>query len=141
MMNLKSLLLVFSSIYSLSIFSQDAEDIVGLWETSEKRSHIEIYKKGDEYYGKVAWLKEPNDTETDKPVTDDNGDPILNMEILKGFVYDDGEWEDGTAYDPESGKTYYATMELNEDGQLELRGSVDPMGWLGRTEVWTRLDN
>jgi len=117
--------------------AQDADDIVGVWETAEQDSHIEIYKKGNEYFGKITWLKEPNDPETGEPVTDDNGEKILNMEILSEFVFDDDEWEDGTLYDPESGKTYYCSMEFNDKGHLEIRGSVDPMGWLGRTTVWT----
>lgn len=133
-------LLIIALGYHAAIFAQDADDIIGLWETSKKGSHIEIYKKGDEYFGKVAWLKEPNDPETGKPKTDDNGDLILNMEILKEFSFDDDEWEDGTIYDPESGKTYYCSMEFDDDGKLKIRGSVDPMGWLGRTEIWTRVD-
>lgn len=130
--------LVFLSFWSLTL-AQDADDIVGLWETSEKDSHIEIYKNGNEYFGKIVMLKEPNDPETGEPITDDKGEKILNMEILKEFVFDGGEWEDGTIYDPESGKTYYCSMELNDKGELEIRGSVDPMGWLGRTTVWTRV--
>jgi len=129
------LLLIFSACHA-----QESDDILGLWETSEKRSHIKIYKKGSEYFGKVAWLKEPIDPETGEPRTDDNGERILNMEILKKFVFDGDEWEDGTIYDPESGKTYYCSMEFNDKGQLKLRGSVDPIGWLGRTEVWTRVN-
>lgn len=127
--------------FNITCFAQDPDDIIGLWETAEKRSHIEIYKKGDKYFGKVAWLKEPDDPDTDKPITDDNGDRVLNMEILKDFEFDEDEWEDGTVYDPESGKTYYCSIELIGDDQLEIRGSVDPMGILGRTQIWTRVGN
>jgi len=140
MMNFRSFLTIAMLLIFGGGYAQESDDILGFWETSEKRSHIKIYKKGSEYFGKVAWLREPNDPETGEPKTDENGKGILNMEILKEFVFDDDEWEDGTIYDPESGKTYYCSMEFNDKGQLKIRGSVDPMGWLGRTEVWTRVD-
>jgi len=139
-MNLQQVFSVIFSLFSLSIIAQQADDITGLWKTSEKKSHIEIYRKGKQYFGKISWLKEPNDQESGKPVTGKNGDPILNMEILEGFVFDEDEWEDGTVYDPESGKTYYCSMEITEDGRLKIRGSLDPMGWVGRTDIWTRVE-
>ena len=135
----KFLLLSFIIFVGSALSAQSPDDILGLWLTSKKTSHIQIFKKGEKFFGKVVWLKEPNDPETGEPKLDDNGAPIFNMEILKDFIFDDDEWEDGTIYDPESGKTYYCSMEFDKDGTLKIRGSVDPMGWLGRTEIWTRV--
>lgn len=128
----------FYFIASWSACAQNADLVLGHWLTSEGDSHIEVYKKGNAYYGKIAWLKDPNDDQG-KPITDDNGDPILDMEIMRGFRYEDGEYVDGKVYDPQSGKTYYGSMELDGKSVLKLRGSLDKSGWLGRTETWTRV--
>jgi uncharacterized protein (DUF2147 family) len=48
-----------------------------------------------------------------------------------------GVWEDGTLYDPETGKTYSGTITLQPDGMLRLRGYIGtPL--LGRNTIWTR---
>ncbi|MCA1764324.1 MAG: DUF2147 domain-containing protein [Flavobacteriales bacterium] len=117
----KTTLFFLTFVFALfsGVQAQDKNEIVDSWLTGEERSHIEIFKKGDKFYGKIAWIKEPNDPETGKPKTADNGD--------------------GTIYDPEAGKTYYCSIEMDGDDKIKIRGSVDPMGWLGRTEVWTRV--
>src|SRR6056297_4060846 len=124
-------------LFPALVKSQQADDILGSWLTGEGRSHITIYEEGGKYFGKITWIKEPNDPDTKRPKTAKNGQPLMNLEILEDFVFEDGEWVDGTIYDPEAGKTYYCSMELDGEDKLKIRGSVDPMGWLGRTEVWT----
>lgn len=115
-------------------------DIIGVWMPSEGTSYIRIFKeKGKErYHGKVVWLKEPND-EKGQPKTDPEGKAILNMLNLRNFVFEDGEWVDGTIYDPKGGSTYYCTIEMKNNDKLEVRGSVDPFGLVGRTDTWVRM--
>ncbi|NBU04628.1 MAG: DUF2147 domain-containing protein, partial [Bacteroidetes bacterium] len=96
------------------------------------------------FYGKIVWLKEP--LKNGKPKVDDlnpnpakRSVPLMNLQILKDFVYDadDKEWEDGTIYDPKNGKTYSCYMTL--DGtKLNVRGYVG-VSMIGRTSVWTRV--
>ncbi len=61
----------------------------------------------------------------------------MGLVNLEGFKFDDGEWEDGTIYDPKSGKTYSATMELDGKNLLKIRGYVG-ISLFGRTTEWTR---
>jgi uncharacterized protein (DUF2147 family) len=120
--------------------AQSKDEILGKWLTMEGKSHIEIYKPAgkDGYFGKIVWLKEPLD-ENGQPKKDTNGNQVLNMVNLKNFKFESGEWVDGTIYDPESGKTYHCTMELENNDVLKVRGSVDSWGWIGRTDTWTRV--
>jgi uncharacterized protein (DUF2147 family) len=60
---------------------------------------------------------------------------------LKNFVFEDGEWVDGTIYDPKTGNTYYSTIEMVNENKLEVRGSLDPFGLIGRTDTWVRMKN
>jgi uncharacterized protein (DUF2147 family) len=123
--------------FSHSLFAQKADDVVGVWLVAKEDAKIEIMKRGDQYFGKIVWLKDSLDARG-RPLTDLNGKEMMQMEIMKNFEFDDGEWVDGTVYDAEEGKTYYGTLEMPDDNTLELRGSLDRFGLLGRTEEWTR---
>ncbi len=128
---------------SLVGFSQSADAIVGKWLNKDKDAHIQIYKKGNNYYGKLVWLKNPTadgkaKTDTKNPDANLKSRPILGLEILNDFNYDDGVWEDGSIYDPKSGKTYSCKLTLNGNDKLNVRGYIG-ISLIGRTEVWTRV--
>jgi len=120
-----------------------ADDIVGVWLTGGKEpAKIQIYKSGPKYYGKIAWLKNP--TENGKPKVDSKNpdkskqsQPVMGLTILKDFSFDTDEWNDGTIYDPESGKTYSCHMTLKDKNTLKVRGYIG-ISLLGRTEIWTK---
>lgn len=147
MKNLALTLFLVCSFIFTSIAQNEADKIIGTWMTGEKKGKITIYKKGNKYYGKLSWLKDPNDKNGNPLKDKENPDeslrdrPILGLEILSGFEYDDDlEWEDGEIYDPESGNVYNCEMELSEDGNtLYVRGYIG-YSWmgLGRTQEWTR---
>lgn len=124
----------------------NAEKLVGVWQPSDGRSYIKIDKIGNKFYGRIVWLKEPNDEDGKARVDENNPDeslretPLKGYRILKDFVYneEDGIWEDGTIYDPKNGVTYNCKIELIEENKIEVRGFVGTAVF-GRTDVWTRL--
>lgn len=125
----------------------DGDKLVGIWEPSNGRSRIKIDKIGNKYYGRVVWLKEPNDPETGEPRTDiKNPDPELRStplrgyRMLKDFVWneEEQEWADGTIYDPNNGSTYDCVIEMEDENTLNLRGYIGVQTF-GRTDVWKRL--
>lgn len=128
-------------LFSLNGFAQSSEEILGSWMSEDGKGIIEIYKhpESSKYFGKIIWLKEPFDA-YGNTIKDVNGKAVLNMINLKDFVYSDGQWTDGTVYDPESGKTYYSKLTLENKNKLKVRGSIDPMGWIGKTTYWQRYD-
>lgn len=129
------------SLFCLATVTATAQNqIVGKWLSADKKGVTEIYKKNGKFYGKIVWLKEPN--ENGKPVTDKENPeaslrskPIMGLLILKDFYYEDGEWTGGTIYDPNNGKTYDCTMWLTDNNHLQVRGY---WGIFYRTESWTR---
>ena len=131
-------------LFSVPGFAQTRDDVVGKWFSSSGGAQIQIYKKGDKYFGKIVWLRKPND-ENGNPKTDiRNPDPSLRsrpavgLEILRNFTYaGNGEWEDGTVYDPKSGRTYSCKMSMSDPDKLDIRGYIG-FSMLGRTESWTR---
>ena len=120
-----------------------ANAILGEWLTGEKTSKILIYKDGDEYLGKISWLKEPE--RDGKPRVDEKNpeerlrtQPLMGLVILRGFTFDgEDTWTGGKIYDPKSGNDYSAKMTLADPKTLNLRGYI-LIPLLGRTETWTR---
>lgn len=138
---------LFIALFAVSsAIAQDADQLVGVWEPSHGKARVKIEKIGEKYYGKIVWLKEPNDETTGEPKTDKNNpDPALRenklrgYRILKDFTYKgDGEYADGTIYDPENGNTYSCTIKMTDENTLDIRGYIGVSAF-GRTDVWKRL--
>lgn len=117
---------------------------LGRWLSEAKRGVVEIYPCGDRLCGKLVWLIEP--IRRGAPAVDDhNPDPALRQRPTCGLTIlgdfrqvDPQRWADGWIYDPDSGKTYHATMAI-EGETLRLRGYVG-IPLFGETQSWTRPD-
>ncbi|MDB5241263.1 MAG: peptide protein [Spirosoma sp.] len=139
------LLLLFVALVSFAP-KDNSDAVVGTWLNGTKKGHIQIYKQGGTYFGKLVYLTEPNDPATGKPKTDfRNTDaakrarPLLNMVLMYNFKYDEGNvWSDGKIYNPEDGKEYNCKMTLVNPNTLEVRGYVG-ISLLGKTQTWTRI--
>lgn len=125
-------------------FATGPDDILGNWVSSNGKGHIQVYKEGKSYFGKIIWLQEPNN-EKGQPKLDANNPnpaqknkPILGSLILRNFQFNDSEWNNGKIYDPMNGKEYKCIIKLKEPNTLNVRGYIG-FSMLGRTEVWTRL--
>ncbi|HZD32231.1 MAG TPA: DUF2147 domain-containing protein [Candidatus Angelobacter sp.] len=146
-----SLLLLILLIAATGCWAASADDILGTWFDQALDSKIEVSKCGNNYCGKIVWLKEPvypaGSTEgtpgtpkvdTKNPDASRHKTPMLGMQIIEGFQSaGDNQWKNGKIYDPDSGKTYSAKATLVAHGQLDLRGFIG-ISLLGRTEKWTR---
>jgi uncharacterized protein (DUF2147 family) len=138
----KTGILMLLLVASLGVFAQSGDAIIGKWLNPSGEDQIWIYKVGDKYFGKLGWIKIPN--EDGHPKMDKNNPdpalrtrPDLNLELLKNFVFDGKTYEDGTIYDPKSGKTYSCKMTL-VGNTLKIRGYIG-ISLFGRTEVWTKV--
>ncbi len=140
---LVAIALIFS--YMASYAQSGADAILGVWLTGTGKGHVQIYKQGNQYFGKIVWLKEPNDTDGKPKVDKNNPDakkrsqPILGLINLRNFAYDDDNvWEDGKIYDPEAGKDYSCKMTLKDANTLDVRGFIG-ISLIGRTDTWKRV--
>ncbi len=141
--------LLITPFTPLQAQSVKANDILGVWLTQDKDSHVEIYKVGNKFFGKIVWLQDPIDSITGKPKLDDKNEnpslrnrPVMGLKLLKNFVFDgDNEWENGTIYDPKKGKTYSCYIKFpneNNKNRIKIRGYIG-FSLLGRTVYWTRV--
>lgn len=130
-----ALILSISSLYAQS----NADACLGTWLTGSKKGHVQIYKQGDKYYGKIIWMKDPSKLDTKNPDSKRHSQPILGMVNLRDFTYSSTNlWEDGKIYDPENGKEYSAKMTLVNANQLNVRGFIG-ISLIGRTDSWVRV--
>ena len=146
-------LLAISMVFTTHVNAQSkADKILGYYltyddETGAEKSQVQIYKDASgKYNGKIVWLKEPN--KNGKPKVDDkNPDTklqnraIIGLEMLKGFKFNekDNEWNDGSIYNPASGKTYSCYINFESATKIKIRGYIGAswMG-LGKTAYWTK---
>lgn len=141
--------LAFSTavLFSMGAFAQKsgADAVLGTWVTGTGKGRVDIYKQGGKYFGKIVWLKEPNNEQGTPKVDKNNPDasqrnqPILGLVNLRDFEYaGDNVWEDGQVYDPEKGKDYSCKMTLIDPNTLEVRGYIG-ISLIGRTDTWKRV--
>jgi uncharacterized protein (DUF2147 family) len=146
---MKQLILsLFVLAMSVNVMAQegDPDRLIGVWEPSHGKAKVKIDKIGEKYYGRIVWLREPNDPETGKPKLDKNNPdeslrstPLRGYRILKDFEYTGkDEWTEGTIYDPENGSTYSCTINMPDDNTLDIRGYIG-ISTFGRSDVWKRL--
>ena len=62
MKRMRFLLPLFSLFITLTAFApaDDSEAVVGTWLNGTKKGHVQIYKQGGTYFGKLVWLGQPN---------------------------------------------------------------------------------
>lgn len=85
--------------------------IVGIYWSPNKETKIEIYKKGEHYYGKSIWVATPR-KDSKNPNVNLKKRAILGIVLLSEFSYTDGDHLSGKMYDPESGNTVDCKMVL-----------------------------
>ena len=127
---------------SAAIAANQQDGLEGYWR-SPAGSVVQIYGCGSEVCLRIAQV------EKDAPGTVDENNPdpklrsrsLCGLEIGSGFHPNESgaAAEDGSLYDPKSGKTYTGSMALDGSNRLKLRGYVG-VKLLGRTEEWTRVD-
>lgn len=141
---IKKLVILFVVISANLIAQTTNKDaLLGTWLTGSGKGKVQIYKEGDKYNGKIVWLKEPTYPDGKQKVDKNNPDktqntkPLLGLNMLKNFVFDEDKWTEGTIYDPENGKTYSCKITWR-DGKLDVRGYIG-ISLIGRTDTWFKV--
>lgn len=131
-------------------WAEDGDALLGQWYSKKGDARFEFTKRDGKYYGHICWLKKPNYPKKDKkepgrPVHDrENPDPalrsrsLIDLELLKDFQYiGENQYENGTIYNPDDGRTYKAKLKVADSEHLHVRGFIG-VSLFGGTTVWTR---
>ena len=144
---MKRLIGILLIILSACNIQAQIDKILGDWATVDDKtgrsySIINIYRgTNGKYYGKIAKMLRVG---TENLVCTECKDeyhnvPLVGLVFIQDMEYKDGYLTGGRLLDPESGKFYYGKISYSKKtGQLELRGSIDKLGLLGRSQFWNR---
>jgi uncharacterized protein (DUF2147 family) len=121
-----------------SLAANNGDIILGEWISEPKDGKITIFKQGDRYFGKITWGKITGRKDVKNPDARLRNRDLVGTVILKDFVFKGDSWENGTIYDPHSGKTYDCILKVKDKNQkLDIRGFVGT-AMFGRTSTWSR---
>lgn len=143
---MKGILLAAALLIGGNVLAAVAATPVGHWQTIDDRTGkpraiIEIYRQGDEYFGRIERSYTPG-AEHRKCVecSDERKDqPMLGLVIVRGLHADGDTYGGGDILDPDNGRVYRCRMTLSADGKtLSVRGYIG-ISLLGRTQTWHRV--
>ena len=136
--------MLFSLFFFLAgpVFGQN---LLGVWKTiddktGEPKSHVQIYQKGNKYFGKVVKLLPAATTKVciDCP-GDKNGKSLYDIDIIWDMETYKDYWSYGRIVDPADGKVYKCNISMDGKDKLKVRGYIG-FSLLGRTQVWYRVE-
>ncbi len=130
---MKFVLLTCCFLFNVIVHAQNIPDaVLGKWESEEKNLIVEVYKQNNLFKAKVLWFHDDYDTITpveqrldmNNPDKDLRNRKIVGADILSGLVYNSRQdkWVNGKIYDASSGRTWDATVWLNDAQNLSVRG-------------------
>jgi len=138
---LRALVLV-STLMGASVTATFAVDPIGTWLTDEGKATVRVTNCGDALCASIVALREPNDPQTGTPKTDNRNidagkrtRPIIGLQILMGLRPQGANKWTGQIYNPEDGKTYDATVILENANILKVQGCVL---FVCQTRTWKR---
>lgn len=121
------------------------DKIVGRWKTIDDndgtaKSIVYIFKATNgKYYGKVEKLFKDPDALCTACEGENKNKPKLGLMVINNMVEKNNSLTGGTILDSNNGKVYRCNISYNEKtGNLEVRGSLDKNGWIGRSQTWLK---
>jgi uncharacterized protein (DUF2147 family) len=121
-----------------------AQDPTGTWMLSDGKITVRVSECADNLCAKLVALKEPLDKQGKPKVDKRNPDPSLRKRPLIGVTVlskmqpaGENEWEGGTIYNPDDGKTYSASMKLSGN-TMKVKACI--AGFLCQTKSFKRIN-
>jgi uncharacterized protein (DUF2147 family) len=136
--------LLISCLAATILPTARAASPIGLWRGAD--ATFEIFESEGTLSARIVSLSEPMTAEgkekTDiyNPDPTKHEDPIIGLIFISGFMKkSDDHWENGTVYDPKSGRSYSCSMDLQDPDKIKLRGFIGT-SLFGRDYIWTRVN-
>ena len=142
-------------VLGMVVMTQTAQaassDAKGYWLTENNKAIVEFSEceaaGGKELCGHIVWTANPRDAAGKLKLDIENPDPALRDQPVCGIKLIGGmrpvsvtEYKDGWVYNPRSGETYDAKVEVISADRLKMRGFLG-ISLLGRTQTWTRVSD
>ena len=135
MIRMKSTVALVLAFAGSLLAQPDGNQILGIWNTDDGDSKIEIVKCGDTYCGAIKSMKNPRNDERNSNASLQNR-PLVGLQVLTGFKYaGSNSWTGGKLYAPKRGREMSAKLKLSSPDSLDIKVSA---GMASRTITWTR---
>lgn len=116
----------------------------GIWYDDTGKGAVELKACGAKLCGYIIWLKNTTNDQGQPLVDRHNPDPgkqsrpICGLNILGNLQkMPEGGWDTGWVYDPKTGKSFDAALQLENKDQLTLIG-YKGVKFLSKSFTWTR---
>ncbi|KQR93329.1 hypothetical protein ASG01_09025 [Chryseobacterium sp. Leaf180] len=144
----KIFLLPFFLICFCGFGQRSKDDILGKWMATDKSVAVNVYLEGNSFRAKVIWFDErlskgkPMNSRVDSenPDVKLRHNKIIGMDVLEGLNFNakNQRWENGKIYDASTGRTWDASAELKNNGQMCVRGFWK-WKFIGKTLCFARM--
>jgi len=121
-----------------------AERLIGVWESEEKNLLVQVSREENHFVGTMTYFQCKTEMIMRTTVDSENPDPrlvgrkLLGLKLLQKLSYEGNNvWGGGTIYDPNSGRTYDARIQLTSSNTAVVRGYWK-FRWIGRSMVFNR---
>lgn len=122
-----------------------ANRLIGVWESEEKNLQIQMFDDNGHFAGKMIYFKCSSDDIMRNSVDSENPDKalinrkLLGLKLVDKLSYQgDNVWDNGKIYDPNSGNTFEARIQLIGPNTAIVRGYWK-FRWIGRSMVFNRI--
>ena len=120
--------------------ADDAKGVVGVWWIPMQDAKIAIQIKPDgTLTGRVIAGNDADRRDSKNPTPELRGRRVIGITVLSAFRPEaEGLWSHGAIYEPQSGRTYTASLKLRDANHLVLRGFIG-ISFFGRSQTWERV--
>lgn len=123
-----------------------ANRLIGVWEYEEKNLRIEMFEDNGRFSGRMIWFLCSTDSimhssrDTENPDPQLTNRPLMGLKLVEKLTYQgDNLWDKGKIYDPNSGYTWDARIQLTEPNTAVVRGYWK-YKWFGKSMVFKRVE-
>ena len=123
-------------------------DAKGFWLTENNKAIVEFSEcEGQKMCGHIVCTANPRDEtgklklDVENPNPDRRDQPVCGIKLIGNMTpVSQTEYKDGWVYNPRSGETYSAKVEMISPDRLKMRGFLG-ISLLGKSQTWTRVED
>jgi len=133
---------LFAALFAAGPAHAQALEPSGVWLTQAGDAKVRVGKCGGGICGVIVWLREPIDSATGKPATDNKNPnpalaarPMIGLPLFSSMQPSGPNRWSGEIYNADDGNMYASHISLTDAGSLRVEGCV---GAICGGETWTR---
>jgi len=129
---LPALLLAMAANAQQASVAVDPAALLGEWWTPGFNARVRIEPCGDAVCGHIVWAWD------DTPADIVDKAPLVGRKVVEGMRAEGASrWAGGRLYNPEDGRDYRGSLQLQSESRLLLEGCVL---FVCRQQIWRRVD-